>query len=197
MLERPPRSLGGKRDERDFEPSTPQRQFVQGLLIAVGVRTFGFRKRLEPVGDLVEALGARILGHARIHVGIFVRLARDRAREIGLGRADRQAGRRVSDHFEIFEMAVRVAGLAFRRRSEQGGDIGIAFDIGLVGEIEIAAIGLRLAGEGVLEMLLGFRTFERHGFTPFVFGRCAVWLATFAAPVHMDSVAAAALAPTG
>ena len=70
--------------------------------------------------------------------------------------ADRQAGGRIADRFEEFEMAVGVAGLAFGGRTEHGGDVVVAFDVGLLGEIEIAAIGLRFACESVLEALLGF-----------------------------------------
>src|SRR5918912_2202330 len=53
-------------------------ELVERLLEAVGVAALGFRQRLEPVGDLAEALVARLLRHARIHVGVFVRLARHR-----------------------------------------------------------------------------------------------------------------------
>ena len=51
-------------------------------------------------------------------------------------------------------MAVRMAGLAFGGRAEHGGDVVVAFDVGLLGEIEIAAVRLALAGEGVLQILL-------------------------------------------
>ncbi len=71
------------------------------------------RQGLEPVGDLVEAFAARGLGHARIHVGVFVGFARDRRLEIEVGGADRLAGRRIADFFQIFQMAMGMAGLAF------------------------------------------------------------------------------------
>ena len=57
--------------------------------------------------------------------------------------ADRQASGRVADRLEEFEMAVRVAGLAFGGRAEHRRDIVVAFDVGLLGEIEVAAVGLR------------------------------------------------------
>ena len=37
--------------------------------------TLSLGQRLEPVGDFIEAFFARRLGHAGIHIGIFVRLA--------------------------------------------------------------------------------------------------------------------------
>ena len=55
----------------------------------------------------------------------------------------------------IFQMAVRVAGFAFRGGAEHGGDIVIAFDIGLLREIEIAAIGLAFAGKRFFEVFPG------------------------------------------
>jgi hypothetical protein len=52
-------------------------------------------------------------------------------------------------------VAVRVTGLAFGRGAEQRGHFGMAFDVSLVCEVEVAAIGLRLPGERVLQVLLG------------------------------------------
>ena len=64
-------------------------------------------------------------------------------------------------------MAVRVAGLAFGRRTEDGGDIVVAFDVGLLGEIEIAAVGLALARERRLQIVFGLGSLEiRHGPSP-------------------------------
>ena len=72
-----------------------------------------------------------------------------------------------SPHFlEELEMAVRVAGLAFRGRAEHGGDVVVAFDVGLLGEIEIAAVRLALAGERVLQIFLGLAALESHGSPP-------------------------------
>src|SRR5690606_23366891 len=66
-------------------------QSVERLLEAVRVRALGLRERLEPVGDLVEALVAGGLRHARVHVGVLVRLAGDRCLQVIGRRADRQA----------------------------------------------------------------------------------------------------------
>ena len=78
-----------------------------------------------------------------------------RVRGCQLGRADRQAGGRIADRFEILEVAVGVAGLAFGGRAEQRGDVGVAFHVGLVGEIQITPIRLGFARESVLEVLFG------------------------------------------
>ena len=80
------------------------------------------------------------------------------------GGADRQAGGRIADRLEEFEMAVGMAGLAFGGRAEHGGDVVVAFDVGLLGEIEIAAVGLALAGERGLQIVFGLASLERrHG----------------------------------
>src|SRR6185437_1641450 len=125
---------------------------VERLLEAAGMRFLGLRERLEPVGDLVEAFLAGGLRHAGIHVGVFMCLAGNRRSEILIGRADRLAGRRIADFLQVFEMAVRMAGLAFRGRAEHGRDVVVAFDIRLLCEIEIAAVRLALAGEGLFQI---------------------------------------------
>ena len=45
-----------------------------------------------------------------------------------------------------------VAGLALGGGAEHGGDIVIAFDVGLLREIEVATVGLAFASEGVLQV---------------------------------------------
>src|SRR3546814_1289334 len=50
--------------------------------------------------------------------------------------------------------------------AEHGGDIVVAFDIGLLREVQITAIGLRLASEGGLQVIFGLGAFERHGKPP-------------------------------
>ncbi len=47
---------------------------------------------------------------------------------------------------------------AFGGGAEDGGDIVVAFDVGLLREIEIAAIGLAFAGKRLLEVFHGLRT---------------------------------------
>jgi hypothetical protein len=97
---------------------------------------------LEPVGDLVEAFGTGVFRHARVHVGVLVGLAGNGGLQVIGGRAEGQAGGGVAALLEILEVAVRVAGLAFRRGAEQRGDVSVAFDVGLVCEIQIATVGL-------------------------------------------------------
>src|SRR5664279_1869054 len=138
-------------------------QRVERLLVAVRVRALGFGERLEPVGHFVEALGARDLRHARVHVGVLVRLAGNGGHQVLPARADRQPGRRIADAvLEELEMAVCVARLAFGGRAEQRGNVVLAFDVGLVREIQIATIGLRFACERVAQALLGLRSLESH-----------------------------------
>src|SRR5260221_8705413 len=125
------------------------------LLEAPGMRLPSLGERLEPVGDLVEAFLAGHARHARIHVGVFVGLARDRGLEVVAGRTDLLAGRGVAHFLEIFEIAVRVPGLALGSRAEHGGDIVDALDVGLLGEIEIAAARPALPRERFLSIFLG------------------------------------------
>ena len=120
---------------------------------APGVRLLGLRESFEPVCDFREALFARRLRHPGIHVGVLVRLAMDGGFEIQHRIAHRQAGRRIANLLQIVEMTMRVTGLAFGGVAKQPGDFRLAFDVGNLGEIEIAAIGLALAGERVLEIL--------------------------------------------
>src|SRR5438045_3796363 len=54
-----------------------ERHRLERLLEAAGVRALGLGERLEPVGDLLEALVARRLGVARVHRRVLERLAGD------------------------------------------------------------------------------------------------------------------------
>lgn len=55
-----------------------------------------------------------------------------------------------------------MAGFAFRRRAEHRGDVVVAFDVGLLREIQIASVGLRLARERGLQVVFRLAAFERH-----------------------------------
>src|SRR5260221_1547610 len=143
-------------------PSDRVPVFFERLLEAPGMRLPSLGERLEPVGDLVEAFLAGHARHARIHVGVFVGLARDRGLEVVAGRTDLLAGRGVAHFLEIFEIAVRMPGLALGSRAEHGGDIVEALDVGLLGGIEIAAALLALSGERFLQILLGLGSLERR-----------------------------------
>jgi len=115
---------------------------------------------LEPVGNLVEAFCAGGLGHARVHVGVLVGLAGDGGLEVLVGTTDRQAGGRVTHGLEIFQVTVGVSGLTFRCGAEYGRHVIETFHVGLGGKIQITAVGLGFAGEGGLEVFLGFTAFE-------------------------------------
>src|SRR5690606_41688132 len=109
-------------------PAGPPRsgQRLEGLRELVRVRALCLGERLEPVGDLVEAFVASRLGHARVHVGVLVRLAGDRRLEVLGGCADRQARGRIADRLEVLAMAVRMTRLTFGRRAEYGRDAVLA-----------------------------------------------------------------------
>jgi hypothetical protein len=146
------------------------------------MRTLGLRQRLEPVRDLAESLVAGSLRHARVHVRVLVRLAGDRRLQVVRGRADRQSGRRIADLFEIFEVAVRMPGLALRSRAEHGRDVVVTLDVRLLGEIEVATIGLRLAGESGLQIALGLAALQVHGALLVWVGRCGQWFRQILTP---------------
>src|SRR5205807_707777 len=90
----------------------------------------------------------------------FVGFARDRSLEVGVGGADRLAGGRIAHFFQIFQMAMGMAGLAFGGGAEHGGDIVMALHIGLLREIEIAAVGLAFAGKSFFEIFPGLGVLE-------------------------------------
>ena len=72
--------------------------------------------------------------------------------QVVLGGPDGHAGHRVADLAQEVEVPEGVAGLALGHRTEQGGDVGVALDVGLLGEVEVAAVGLALAGERLLQV---------------------------------------------
>ena len=89
--------------------------------------------------------------------------AGDRRLQVVAGAAERQAGGRIADRLQVFEMAVGVAGFAFGGGTEYRGDVVVAFDVGLLREIQITTIGLGFAGERGFQIAFGFGTFEGHG----------------------------------
>jgi hypothetical protein len=84
-----------------------------------------------------------------------VGLAGDGGLEVQGGIADRQPGRGVAHALQVVEVAVGVAGLTLGGVAEIAGDLGVALDVGDLGEIQVAAVGLALAGERVFEVLVG------------------------------------------
>src|SRR5438876_9486823 len=109
---RPPRSADGF--ERGLEPA--------------GVALLGACERLEPLRDLLEALVARGLREARVHLGVLIGLTGDGRVQVVGRRTHGNTGDRVADFGEEVEVAERVTRLTLRHRAEQGGDIGVALD---------------------------------------------------------------------
>src|SRR5947209_6858365 len=70
-------------------------QAVEALLEPTGVRALGAGQRLEPLGDLLEALLARGLREARVHLRVLVGLAGDRGLEVLHAVTDRRRDLRV------------------------------------------------------------------------------------------------------
>ncbi|OAN64464.1 hypothetical protein A6A05_06155 [Magnetospirillum moscoviense] len=65
------------------------------------------------------------------------------------------AGGRIAHRFDEFEMAESVAGLALGGRAEQGRDVVMSLDVGLLGKIQITTVGLGLAGKGCPQVVDG------------------------------------------
>src|SRR6476660_7120821 len=117
---------------------------LETLAEPAGVALLGARERLEPLRDLVEAFVARGPSEARVHLGVLVRLARDRRLQVVGRRADGLAGHGVSRGGQEVEVTERVPGLTLGHRAEERGDVGVALDVGLLGEVEVPAVGLAL-----------------------------------------------------
>ena len=74
-----------------------------------------------------------------------------------------------------------VAGLALGDRAEQGGHVRVALDVGLLGEVQVPAVGLALAGERLLEVVLGLGSLQFGHGAPLSFSCVSVWLLDVAA----------------
>src|SRR5664280_2419800 len=115
----------------------------------------------EPVRDLLKAFLSGGLGEARVHGGELIGLAGDRGAEVLRGVADRRTGGRVAGPHEEVEVAEGVAGLTLGRLLKELLDLGQVLDLGLAGEVQVATVGLALAGERLLEIFVGLRSNER------------------------------------
>src|SRR5438552_66611 len=140
------------------------RDLLETLVEPARVRLFRLGERLEPLGELGEALLPRGLGHARVHLRVLVRLARDRGPEVLLGLADRLVRDRIADLFQEVEVAEGVAGLGVRRVLEEARHVGEPFDVGDTREVEVAPVRLRLAGERLLQVRVTLRALESLAF---------------------------------
>src|SRR5882672_9393838 len=132
----------------------------ESLVEPAGVGLLRLCQRLEPLRELREALVARGLRHARVHLRVLVGLARDRGLQIFLGLADRLARRRIADLFEIVEVSEGMARLRIRGVLEKPRDVREAFDIRDAREVEVAAIRLRLARERLLQVVQALAPFQ-------------------------------------
>jgi hypothetical protein len=139
--------------------SAPER--LQALRETARVRLLGLGERLEPLRHFLEALVARRAGEPGIHLGEFVGFAGDRGLQVLVGRTDRLPGGRVTDFLQEIEVAERVTGLGLGRVAKEPTDVGVALDVGAAGEIEVATVRLRLAGERFLEIRVGLRALQR------------------------------------
>ena len=95
------------------------------------MRALCLGQRLEPVGDFVETLFTGGFRHAGIHVGVFMRFTGNRGLQVIRGATDGQSGGRVTNLLQVLQMTVRMTGLAFRGGTKHGGNVIVAFDIGL------------------------------------------------------------------
>ena len=98
---------------------------------------------------------SRAVWRTRGALRVLVRLAFDGGLEVVLGGADRYTGHGVTDFPEEVEVPERAARFTLSHRAEERGDVRVALDIGLLGEVEVAAVGLALAGERGLQVGLG------------------------------------------
>src|SRR6476620_3717734 len=70
---------------------------AEALGEATGVGLLGAGQRLQPLGDVLEALVASRLGEARVHLGVLVGLAGDGRLEVVGGGADGLTGDGIAD----------------------------------------------------------------------------------------------------
>ena len=88
--------------------------------------------------------------------------ARDRRFQVQRGLADRQTGGRIAYLFEVLEVTVRVTGFTLGSGTKYRRYIIEAFDVSFGCEIQVTTVGLRFAGERVLQVLLGLGACSFH-----------------------------------
>src|SRR3989454_8646767 len=151
-----PRSLARPRAARraralDRLRRLPASDLLEAFVEPARVRLFRLGERLEPLRELGEAFLPRGLGHARVHLGVLVRLAGDRGPEVLLGLADRLVPDRIADLFQEVEVPEGVAGLGVRRVLEEARHVGGPLDVGDARAGEGAPGRPRLAGARLLQ----------------------------------------------
>jgi hypothetical protein len=135
-------------------------QTVEALGEAPGMAALGLGQGLEPLRDLGESLFAGGPGHAGVHLRVLVGLALDGGLQVLPGIAEGHVGDGIADRLQEIHVAESVARLRLRSVAEEAADLRIALDVGGAREVEIAAVGLALGAEGVLQILVGLAPFE-------------------------------------
>ena len=129
------------------------------LAVALLVLLLDARHAVEQLGDVGEALLARHLGELGVHLGPLLVLAGS-----GVGEVLHRGGNGAA--VQQLEPELGVLLLVLRRLQEDVLDLDVAVLLGLAGVVLVLGVRLRLAGERVLEVLLGLASFEVHGTDP-------------------------------
>ena len=126
-------------------------QAVQALGEAAGVAALGLGQRLEPLGDLREALLAGGPGHARIHLRVLVGLSLDGRLEVLFRIAESDVGSRIAHGLQEVHVSEGMAGLRLGSVAEEPADLGVSLDVGTAREVHVPTVRLRFGGEGLLK----------------------------------------------
>ena len=121
---------------------------------------FGASECLEPFRDLLETFVAGGPREAGVHLCVLVGLAGHRRLEVVFAGSDGDARGRVADFGEEVEVTEGVAGLALGDGAEQRRHVGVSLDVGFLREVQVAAVGLALAGERRFQVLVGLGSIE-------------------------------------
>ena len=135
--------------------------FLEELLVTGFVMLFDLADHAEFGGDFLEAFFFGDRGEGRIHIGVFVVLAFGGRLEVLDGGGDIAI-------MEILEPELGVLFLVLGGFEEDGGDLLVAFFLGLGSEIGVFVAGLRLPGECCQQALLGLGSFEFHMGSPYL-----------------------------
>ena len=130
-----------------------------------GVRFLSLCQGFEPFGQFRQTLVPRSLGKTGIHFGVFIGFAFDGRFQVFRRSADGHARNRIADLFEEIEMPEGMTGLRLGSVAKQAAYIGITFNVSDPCEIKVTSVRLRLALEGVFQILVTLRAGETfcHG----------------------------------